>query len=69
MFRSLLSDPDMVTPWAESRLVLKGRLTIYASPEDRALAVSRWLFRSPARVGQMRPGDVPERTQRNKTSV
>lgn len=61
-----LSDPDLVTVWPEARLprILKGRLTIYASPEDRALSVSRWLFRSRHRVGQLRPEDIPEKTQR-----
>jgi esterase/lipase superfamily enzyme len=61
-----LSDPDLVTVWPEARLprILKGRLTIYASPEDRALAVSRWLFRSRRRVGQLRPEDIPDRSQR-----
>ena len=63
---SFLSDPDLVTIWPEARLprVLKGRLTIYASPEDRALAVSKILFRSRNRMGQLRPEDVPERIQR-----
>lgn len=63
---SFFSDPDLVTIWPEARLprVLKGRLTIYASPEDRALAVSKILFRSRNRMGQLRPEDVPERIQR-----
>jgi esterase/lipase superfamily enzyme len=61
-----LSDPDLVTVWPEGKLprVLKGRLTIYASPEDRALLVSRILFRSRTRVGQMRPEDISEERQR-----
>jgi esterase/lipase superfamily enzyme len=61
-----LSDPDLVTIWPDARLprVLQGRLTIYASPEDRALIVSRILFRSRNRVGQLRPEDIPERAQR-----
>ena len=61
-----LSDPDLITVWPEARLprILKGRLTIYGSPEDRALAVSQWLFRSRHRVGQLRPEDVPDRSQR-----
>ena len=61
-----LSDPDLVTVWPEGRLprVLKGRLTIYASPEDRALLVSQILFRSRNRVGQLRPEDIPDRVQR-----
>ena len=33
-------------------------------PEDRALLVSRWLFRSRNRVGQLRPEDISERAQR-----
>lgn len=61
-----LSDPDLVTVWPEARLprVLAGRLTIYTSPEDRALRVSKILFRSRNRVGQLRPEDIPEATQR-----
>jgi esterase/lipase superfamily enzyme len=61
-----LSDPDLVTVWPEARLprALKGRLTVYASPEDRALLVSRILFRSRNRVGQLRPEDIPEKSQR-----
>lgn len=61
---SLMSDPDLVTPWREGRLVLNGRFTIYTSPEDWALAVSKILFRSRERVGQLRPEDVPESIQR-----
>lgn len=63
---SYLSDPDLVTVWPEERLpgVLKGHLTIYASPEDRALRVSQLLFRSRHRVGQLRPEDIPEDIQR-----
>ena len=66
-----VSDPDLVTVWPEGRLprVLKGRLTIYASPEDRALLVSRILFRSRTRVGQMRPEDIPEEGQRYMAEV
>ena len=61
-----LSDPDLATIWPEGRLprVLKGRLTIYASPEDRALLVSRILFRSRNRLGQLRPEDISEKAQR-----
>jgi esterase/lipase superfamily enzyme len=61
-----LSDPELMTFWPEARLprVLQGRLTIYASPEDRALLVSRILFRSRNRVGQLRPEDIPETAQR-----
>jgi esterase/lipase superfamily enzyme len=39
-------------------------LTIYASPEDRALLVSRILFRSRNRVGQLRPEDISDKAQR-----
>jgi esterase/lipase superfamily enzyme len=60
-----LSDPDLVTVWPEARLprMLKGRLTVYASPDDRALLVSKILFRSRNRVGQLRPEDLPPKTQ------
>jgi esterase/lipase superfamily enzyme len=63
---SFLSDPDLVTVWPEARLprFMKGRLTIYASPEDRALAISQFLFRSRSRMGQLRPEDVPDKAQR-----
>ncbi|MEY6432819.1 alpha/beta hydrolase [Thioalkalicoccus limnaeus] len=61
----MLSDPDLVTVWPEARLprILGGRLTIYASPEDRALLVSRVLFRSRGRVGQLRPEDISAKAQ------
>nr|WP_242518155.1 alpha/beta hydrolase [Thiorhodovibrio winogradskyi] len=61
-----LSDPDLVTVWPEGRLprVLDGRLTVYTSPKDRALLVSRILFRSRDRVGQLRAEDIPEPKQR-----
>ncbi|MBK5971270.1 MULTISPECIES: alpha/beta hydrolase [Thiorhodovibrio] len=61
-----LSDPELMTVWPEGRLprALSGRLTIYASPEDRALLVSRILFRSRNRVGQLRTEDIPESAQR-----
>ncbi|MCU0835856.1 MAG: alpha/beta hydrolase [Chromatiaceae bacterium] len=60
-----LSDPDLVTVWPEGRLprMLKGRLTVYASPDDRALLVSKILFRSRNRVGQLRPEDLPPQAQ------
>ncbi len=61
---NLVSDPDLPTPRANVRLILNGRFTIYASPEDRALAVSQFLFRSRDRVGQLRPEDVPDPIQR-----
>ena len=54
------SDPDMITRWPGDRLpeVLGGRLTIYSSPQDRALRFSRILFRSRARLGQFDPDKV-----------
>lgn len=60
-----LSDPDLVTVWPHGRLprILKGRLSVYASPEDRALRVSQILFRSRNRVGQLRPEDIPPKAQ------
>ncbi len=61
----LISDPDLATVWPEGRLprMLQGRLTVYASPEDRALLISKILFRSRNRVGQLRPEDLSPRTQ------
>jgi len=62
---TIASDPDMVTAWTEARLprALHGRLTIYASPDDRALLVSRILFRSRGRLGSLRPEDVSPEAQ------
>lgn len=61
-----ISDPDMFTVWSNERLPrsLGGRLTIYSSPQDRALRVSRILFRSQSRAGNMRAEDVPMDLQR-----
>jgi esterase/lipase superfamily enzyme len=66
-----ISDPDLVTVWPQARLprILSGRLTIYASPEDRALLVSRILFRSRYRVGQLRFEDISEKAQRYFATV
>jgi esterase/lipase superfamily enzyme len=52
-----VSDPDMFTRWPGDLVpeVLGGRLTVYSSPEDRALLFSRILFRSRARLGQFDP--------------
>lgn len=60
-----ISDPDLVTAWPEARLPrsLDGRLTVYSSPKDRALMVSRILFRSRNRVGQLAPEDIPDEAQ------
>jgi esterase/lipase superfamily enzyme len=61
-----VSDPSMFSVWPSGRLprALRGRLTIYSSPQDRALLVSRFLFRSQSRVGNIRAEDVPEDLQR-----
>jgi esterase/lipase superfamily enzyme len=55
------SDPDMYSVWPSQRLPrsLRGRLTVYSSPQDRALLISRILFRSETRVGNIRAEDVP----------
>jgi len=55
------SDPDLISQWQGTRLprMISGRLTIYASPSDRALLASTILFRSRKRVGRLRPEDVP----------
>jgi len=56
------SDPEMTARWSEAGLpqFLRGRFTVYSSPGDRALGLSRWLFGSNARVGQLRPEDLSE---------
>lgn len=61
-----VSDPDMFTAWSEKRLPrsLRGRLTIYSSPQDRALQVSGLVFRSRSRAGNLRAEDVPMDLQR-----
>ena len=60
------SDPDMYSVWPSHRLprALRGRLTVYSSPQDRALLISRILFRSQTRVGNIRAEDVPMSAQR-----
>ncbi len=60
-----LSDPDLVTVWPGGRIprILQGRLTVYASPDDRALLISKILFRSRNRVGQLRPEDISPKAQ------
>lgn len=56
----VISDPDFISVWPEQRLpkTIRGRLTIYASPEDRALRVSQLLFRSRNRVGSLTAEDM-----------
>jgi len=57
-----VSDPDLAPNWSIRRAGegYDFRMTIYASPEDRALKLSRLLFRSYRRVGRVRPEDLPE---------
>ena len=60
-----ISDPDMFSAWPNRRVPggINGRLTVYSSPKDRALMVSRILFRSRNRVGDLRADDVPSDVQ------
>lgn len=59
------SDPDIITQWPDNRIpkLLFGRLTVYSSPEDRALLFSRILFRSRARLGQFDPKKLSQQSQ------
>lgn len=59
------SDPDMTTRWRSTDLpkFLSGRFTIYASPKDRALLLSKILFRSRERVGELTPDEISETTK------
>ena len=59
------SDPDFTTRWHSAVLpkFVKGRFTVYASPGDKALRLSEFLFRSKSRVGQLSPEDIPPRVQ------
>jgi esterase/lipase superfamily enzyme len=61
-----ISDPDMFTVWRGERLPrgIGGRLTIYSSPQDRALLFSRILFRSRSRAGNIRSEEVSMDFQR-----
>lgn len=56
------SDPGMTNRWPHGYLprFLNGRFAVYSSPKDRALGLSRFLFGSKARVGQMRPEDITD---------
>jgi esterase/lipase superfamily enzyme len=60
-----ISDPDLISVWPSRRLprALGGRLTIYSSPEDRALLVSKILFRSRSRLGQLTAADLTPAAQ------
>ncbi|WP_369957694.1 alpha/beta hydrolase [Marichromatium sp. AB31] len=61
-----VSDPDLLGARAARPLprLLSGRLTVYASPRDRALLISRILFRSRDRVGQIALEDIRPGAQR-----
>jgi esterase/lipase superfamily enzyme len=61
-----LSDPDMYSVWPSERLprALRGRFTVYSSPNDRALLVSQFLFRSKMRIGNVRTENISEAVQR-----
>jgi esterase/lipase superfamily enzyme len=63
-----VSDPDLVPDWSVRRGTDTDadpgfRLTIYASPKDRALLLSRILFRSERRVGRAGADDMSEEMQ------
>ena len=55
-----ISDPGMFTVRRQERRprALGDSLTVYSSPQDRALRVSRLLFRSQSRAGNVRAEDV-----------
>lgn len=57
-----ISDPNIRSSWSSETLprFVRGRLTIYASPEDRALKLSNFLFRGDERVGQLTPESVSQ---------
>lgn len=62
---SWVSDPDLVSVWPSGRLPrgISGRLSLYSSPEDRALLVSRILFRSRFRAGSLTAKDLTPQAQ------
>ena len=59
------SDPDPITHWRSPQLptFLRGRFTVYASPDDDALRLVKILFRSKPRVGQLSPDNISETIQ------
>jgi esterase/lipase superfamily enzyme len=59
------SDPELITAVPNRRIPRwgKGRLTIYASPEDRALLISSILFRSRRRLGALSREDLSPQGQ------
>jgi esterase/lipase superfamily enzyme len=61
-----LSDPSMLSRWPRERMprALHGQLTVYTSPKDRALLISRILFRSRSRAGELEVEDISLGSQR-----
>lgn len=61
-----LSDPSMLSHWSHERMprALHGQLTVYTSPKDRALLISRILFRSRSRAGELEVEDISLDSQR-----
>jgi esterase/lipase superfamily enzyme len=59
------SDPGITSRWASGDLprFLRGRFTVYSSPEDKALKLSQFLFRGDTRVGQLAPEDISPEAQ------
>ncbi len=62
---AFVSDPDLISVWPSGYLprTLLGQLTIYSSPQDRALLISRILFRSQSRVGNLRAEEIGPQVQ------
>lgn len=50
---------------AERLPLLPERLTVYASPTDRAIEAAEWLFKSGRRVGELRPDDMTPKMRQN----
>ncbi|MCG6861949.1 MAG: alpha/beta hydrolase [Chromatiaceae bacterium] len=65
------SDPDLLNNWRSDTLprFLNGRLTVYASPEDRALKLAQFLFGSRERVGQLTPDEISPQMQDYLASI
>jgi len=59
------SDPGLTSHWTSGELprFLRGRFTVYSSPEDKALKLSQFLFRGDRRVGQLAPEDISPAAQ------
>ena len=59
------SDPSITSAWKKQRMprYLLGRMTTYSSPEDRALWLSKLLFRSQERLGELTPDNLSPAAQ------